>query len=121
MTAKNFTAQARSQPGFAVVDLAGEIDAFAEETLNSAFAEAERLSADHIVLNMTRVNYINSTGIALIVNLLARAQKSGRVLAVYGLNDHYREIFQITRLADFMTIYADESGVVGRSSASPSV
>jgi anti-anti-sigma factor len=61
-----------------------------------------------ILLNFSDVDYINSTGIALIVGLLAQARKSHRKLVVYGLSDHYVQIFQITRLSDFMDIYQDE-------------
>jgi hypothetical protein len=43
---------------------------------------------------------------------MARARKVHRTLAVYGLSDHYQEIFQITRLADFIQIYQDEASVV---------
>ena len=59
--------------------------------------------------NFTGVDYINSTGIALIVGLLARARKSGRRLLTSGLSSHYVEIFQITRLSDFMSLYPDEA------------
>lgn len=109
MNASTFTAQVRSQPGMATIDLAGEINNFAEEALNRAFSEAEGFNPKTIVLNFSHVSYINSTGIALIVSLLGKARKSQRALAVFGLNDHYLEIFQITRLADFMSIYPDEA------------
>ena len=46
--------------------------------------------------------------------LLARARKAKRRLLVYGLSPHYQEIFQITRLADFMAIYADEASALGQ-------
>ena len=92
------------KPRVAVIDLHGEINGFAEETLNAAYAEAEREEPDVILLNFADVDYINSTGIALIVGLLAQARTSGIEVKAYGLSDHYREIFEITRLADFMTI-----------------
>jgi anti-anti-sigma regulatory factor len=44
--------------------------------------------------------------------MLAKARKSHRQMVVYGLSDHYVEIFQITRLADFMTIYPDEASAL---------
>lgn len=113
MSGTNFTAQVRPQeqpkPGLVIVDLVGEINGFAEEALNAAFSEAEGSNPETIMLNFSRVTYINSTGIALIVALLARSRKARRVLAVYGLSDHYLEIFQITRLVDFMNIYPDET------------
>jgi anti-anti-sigma factor len=112
MSGTNFKARVRGQPGLVALDLSGEINAFAEEMLNQAFDEAERLGPATIALNFTDVTYINSTGIALIVGLLGRARKARRSLAVWGLSDHYMEIFNITRLADFMNIYPDESSAM---------
>jgi anti-sigma B factor antagonist len=108
MTTKSLEAHVRHQPRVAVVDLQGEINAFAEDVLNSAYADAESREADLILLNFSKVDYINSTGIALIVSLLARARKSKRRLLACGLSQHYVEIFQITRLVDFMQVFPDE-------------
>lgn len=108
MTAKALEAIVRHQPDVAIIDLSGEINSFAEETLKSAYEEAERNHPSRVILNFSDVDYINSTGIALIVGVLAQARKAGRRLLTYGLSDHYVEIFQITRLADFMDIYPDE-------------
>jgi anti-sigma B factor antagonist len=57
-----------------------------------------------VLLDFSDVDYINSTGIALIVGILAEARKHGQELQAAGLAEHYREIFRITRLSDFMTI-----------------
>ena len=67
--------------------------------------------AASIRLDFTAVAYINSTGIALIVGLLGRARAAAVPVSACGLTDHYREIFEITRLSDFMTI--DDAGVGG--------
>ncbi len=108
MSANKLETAVRRRSGVAVVDLRGEINAFAEEALNAAYAEADGEAPDTILLNFEKVEYINSTGIALIVSLLARARSAQKRLAACGLNDHYREIFAITRLADFMPVFPDE-------------
>jgi anti-anti-sigma factor len=108
----------RHRPGAAVIDLHGEIDAFAEDNLNAAYAEAESLEEDVILLNFTDVGYINSTGIALIVGLLARARKTHRRLLACGLSDHYVEIFHITRLIDFMSVFPDETSALTEGQSS---
>lgn len=108
MTSQIFTAQVRNENQQIVIDLHGEINAQADEALSVVYAEADSLNPDVILLNFSDVDYINSTGIALIVGLLAQARKSHRKLVVYGLSDHYVQIFQITRLSDFMDIYQDE-------------
>ncbi len=97
------------QPRIVVIDLEGEINAFAEATLSAAYAEAEQYQPTAILLNFSQVDYINSTGIALIVTLLAKARKAHIRLLTCGLSEHYVEIFNITRLADFMSVYPDEA------------
>jgi anti-anti-sigma factor len=63
-----------------------------------------------VLLDFSAVDYINSTGIAVIVGILAQARKNGQELQAGGLAEHYREIFRITRLSDFMTILDDGEG-----------
>ncbi|MDQ6643400.1 MAG: STAS domain-containing protein [Chloroflexota bacterium] len=118
MTAKSLEAQVRHQPRVAIIDLHGEINAFAEDVLNSAYADAESQKSDVILLNFSDVDYINSTGIALIVSLLAQARKSKRRLLACGLSNHYVEIFQITRLVDFMSVFPDEKSALADGPAS---
>ena len=112
MTKHPFEATVRHQSDQVIIDLRGEIDAFAETGLTEAYAQAGAYNPATIVLNFNDVDYINSTGIALIVSLLAESRKSNRKLVVFGLNDHYLEIFKITRLADFITIYEDEASAL---------
>ncbi len=112
MPARNLEAHVRHQPGFAIIDLHGEINAFAENVLNDAYVHAESRESPTILLNFSDVDYINSTGIALIVGLLARARKTHRRLLACGLSDHYVEIFQITRLVDFMNVFPDETSAL---------
>jgi anti-anti-sigma factor len=60
-----------------------------------------------VVLDFASVVYINSTGIALIVSILARARAERRKVVASGLSAHYREIFDITRLSDFIELFPD--------------
>ena len=68
----------------------------------------EKANPETILLNFEGVDYINSTGIALIVGLLARARASKRPLLASNLSEHYMEIFDITHLSDFMSLFPDE-------------
>ena len=109
----------REQPRAVILDLHGEINGFAEESLNQAYAEAESARPEAILLNFSDVDYMNSTGIALIVSLLARARKQHIPLRACGLSEHYVEIFNITRLADFMGVYGDEESALSGASTGP--
>ncbi len=108
MVNQTFSVQVRFQTNKAVLDMHGEINGLVEGDLNEAYQQAEVQSPEVIILNFTDVDYINSTGIALIVGLLAQARKSHRQLVVFGLSPHYLQIFSITRLSDFMKIFPDE-------------
>ena len=83
----------------------------AKEALEAAYSEASKRPG-RVVLDFTGVDYINSTGIAVIVGLLAMARAEQREIHAFGLTEHYREVFTITRLADFMTIHDDEKAAV---------
>jgi anti-anti-sigma factor len=118
MQAKHLEAGVRQEPGGVVLDLHGEINGFAQEALDAAYAEAEAKDPGAILLNFEEVDYINSTGIALIVGLLAKARASKRRLLAYGLSEHYVEIFNITRLSDFVGVFPDEESALGEVSVS---
>jgi anti-anti-sigma factor len=102
--------------GVAVLELHGEVEGAAEEALNGAYEQATSNNASNVLLNFDNVSYINSTGIALIVGLLAEARSSGRNILACGLSDHYKEIFEITRIADFVKIFGDEQAALTSAS-----
>src|SRR5215218_1744848 len=118
MAVRHLNVEVRREPDIAVLDMVGEINGFAEEALNAAYAEAEAQDPKTILLNFEDVDYINSTGIALIVGLLARARAAHRSLLACNLSDHYVEIFNITRLSDFMSVFPDEKTAMGEASES---
>ena len=118
MAVRHLEAEVRQERGGIVLDLRGEINGFAEEALNTAYAEADAKDTKTILLNFEGVDYINSTGIALIVGLLAKARATHRSLLACNLSEHYVEIFNITRLSDFMSVFPDEKTAVGEASES---
>lgn len=105
-------ADVRRRENVAIVDIFGEIDGSADKALARAYEEASAASPARVLLNFAGVEYINSTGIAVIVTVMARARKDHVVLAAFGLTDHYQEVFRITRLSDFMQVYKDEESAL---------
>jgi anti-sigma B factor antagonist len=105
MTAERLTAEVRDDaPDTVRIALRGDIDVAADAALSTAGAAAVARDPRRMVLDFEAVDYINSTGIALIVRLLADARRDHREVIAEGLSAHYREIFRITRLSDFLTI-----------------
>ena len=100
--------------GVAVVDIKGEVTAACEPVLMSAYEAASDGRTSRLVLNFVGLEYMNSGGIGMLVTLLVRANRQRQQLAAYGLSDHYREIFELTRLDEAITIYdSEESALIG--------
>jgi anti-sigma B factor antagonist len=90
-----------------VIDVKGEVTAAAENALMDAYAQAGS-HARSVVLNFGALEYMNSSGIGLLVTLLIRCNRQKQRLMAYGLSDHYRQIFNLTRLDSAIGIYGGE-------------
>jgi anti-sigma B factor antagonist len=112
MLSRPLRAKTRTRSGIGVIELHGEMDGSAQGVLHEAYAKAESWGVPAVLLNFARVGYINSKGIALIVGLLSRARRSSTRVLATGLSDHYLEIFDITRLSDYIGIYPDEESAL---------
>ncbi len=108
-------AQWRRRNGLAVIDLQGDIDRTSQQAFDTAYSAATESDDASVLLNFSEVDYINSTGIAVVVGLLARARAEGRQILDCGLSDHYKEIFSITRLSDFMAVLDGEEEALAQA------
>ena len=100
-----------------IIDVKGELTAFAEGVLMQAYTQASDGGVRAIVLNFEGLEYMNSSGIGLLVTLLIRVNREKQRLLTYGLSSHYRNIFQITRLDDAISIYDSEKEAVQAADA----
>jgi anti-sigma B factor antagonist len=92
-----------------IVDVMGDMNAGSEEALMAAYADACGTGTKGVVLNFDRLEFLNSGGIGLLVTLLVRANRNGQRIGACGLSEHYREIFELTRLDDAIAIHATEA------------
>jgi len=94
--------------GARVIDIKGDITAQSEDVLMDAHNRASGEGVKAIVLNFSGLDYMNSGGIGQLVTMLVRAQRQHQSVLAYGLSDHYREIFELTRLDDAVGIHSSE-------------
>jgi len=114
-------AEVRTITGGAVITLSGDVDGTAADVLTAAYDEAvAEGDPATVLLDFADVGYINSTGIALIVSVLAKARSQRRKVVASGLSEHYREIFDITRLSDFIELFPDLDHAVSQLTAQAS-
>ncbi len=102
-------------PTTSIIDIQGDISAFAEQELMRAYNEANTPTTRTIILNFTGLEYMNSSGIGLIVTLLIRINRQKQRMLAYGLSDHYQHIFELTRLNDAIKIFDSESAALAAS------
>ena len=95
--------------GVGVIAIEGELTAASEDALTAAFTEATSGGERVVLMDFSGLEYMNSGGIGLLVTLLVRANRQGQRLLACGLDDHYRQILELTRLDEAITIYADEA------------
>lgn len=88
-----------------VIHIKGDITATAENKLMDAYSEASQNGTKGIILDFNLLDYMNSSGIGLLVTLLIRAKKQDRKLMAVGLSEHYCQIFQLTRLNEAIGIH----------------
>ncbi len=102
----------RVTPTTSIIDIQGDISAFAEQELMRAYNEANTPTTRTIILNFTGLEYMNSSGIGLIVTLLIRINRQKQRMLAYGLSDHYQHIFELTRLNDAIKIFDSETAAL---------
>lgn len=110
MPEANVTMNVRSASAeTSVIDIQGEVTGFAENALMDAYTQANNGQVNNLILNFNDLDYMNSSGIGLLVTLLIRAQRKNQQVMAVGLNEHYQQIFELTRLDEAIGMYSTES------------
>lgn len=95
-----------------VIDITGSLTRSADEAIADAFRSASGPHTRAIILDFENMDYMNSSGIGLLVTTLVRANRQGQQVFAYGLSEHYRDIFELTRLNEAIHIYPDEEAAL---------
>jgi anti-sigma B factor antagonist len=93
-----------------VVRLSGDLDRSADEPLSALEEEISGVSG--VVLDFAPTGFIASSGLALLVRLVRTAGATGAAVAGIGLDDHYRHVFEITRLDSVIGLADDEQAAL---------
>ena len=102
----------RSVHQTSILDIQGEVTGSAESILMDAYTQATAAGAQAVILNFSGLEYMNSSGIGLLVTLLIRTQRQKQRLLAFGLSEHYRQIFELTQLDKAIGIHATEAAAL---------
>jgi anti-anti-sigma factor len=86
-------------------DIKGDVTAFSEPFLKEAYNNANDEGANKILLKFEEDAYINSGGIAVLIQLLAETKKNNQQIGITGLSDHFKKIFNMVGITKFARIY----------------
>jgi len=65
-------------------------------------------SIKRILLDFSRVEYLNSSGIALVIQMMIAASKSGQTIQTFGLKPHFQKVFTMVGITKYTTLHPDE-------------
>ncbi len=100
---------ARAIKSWTILDLSGDIDLANSPAMRKALlGEIKEKRTPRVFLNLKNVRYIDSSGIASLVEGLKASRDLGSRLILYGLNKTVREVMQLSRLQKIFEIYEDE-------------
>ena len=94
--------------GIAVLRFEGDITSASQDAVLGTY---QKLPAEikKILLDFTKVPYLNSSGIALVIQLLMAAKKAGQTVLCFGLSQHFVKVFTMLGLAKYTTLHTDEA------------
>lgn len=106
------TAKAASGDSVAVISFSGDIASTSKDAMMAAYHELDP-STVKVLLDFTKVGYINSSGIAIIIQMLLEAHGAGhRTIGIFGLTPHFQKVFTMVGVAKYATISPDEASAL---------
>ena len=101
----------RSTGGTTIVDVTGHIDLSNSPALRKTMLEAVKLTG-RLAVNLAGVRYIDSSGIASLLEVLKDARQKGKQFVLFGLTVEVREVLQLTRLTGVFEICESEEAAL---------
>lgn len=95
-----------------IVDLHGDFTLFADEMVNSNIKPLINSGSTKIVLNFSDINYINSSGIAIIIGLVTLLSNKGGRFKAFGLSSHFQKVFNMVGLTQYIDLFENEDAAV---------
>jgi anti-anti-sigma factor len=91
-----------------VIDLIGDLTERDQPAIRAAYGDALREEPQRVFFNFERTEYINTSGIAVLIAIVMEAEKTGRKIGLFGMSPHYRKVFTLVRLPMYADLYENE-------------
>ena len=94
------------QGDITIFDIKGDVTAFSEPYFKEAYLKANEQKTSKLLLKFNEDAYINSGGIAVLIQLLAETKRNSQKIAITGLSSHFKKIFNMVGITKFARIYS---------------
>lgn len=92
----------------AVIRFTGDITSTSRDVVFGAYQEVP-IATHRVVFDFSKMEYMNSSGIALIIELLMAANKANRTVQSFGLSPHFQKVFTMVGLNKYTSLHPDEA------------
>ena len=95
-------------PGIEVVRLAGDLDFNTSPDIRRQFEKITAKKEPRVLVNLQKVEYIDSSGLATFIELFQKIKRSGGKLVLFNLNQAVRSVFEIAKLDSLFPLAQNE-------------
>jgi len=96
----------------ALLCFGGDISSTSKDVVLGAYHRVD-IAIANVLLDFTGVSYINSSGIAIIIQMLLEASKAGsRTVGIFGLSPHFQKVFTMVGIQKYAALYSDEASAL---------
>ena len=90
----------------------GDISSASREAVVGSYTALNKSADERILLDFKGVEYLNSSGIALVIEVLMEAKKTGQIVVICGLTPHFTKVFTMVGITRYATIYPEEAAAL---------
>lgn len=90
----------------------GDISSASKDAIVDTYHSLDKANHKLILMDFKGVEYLNSSGIALVIQVLMEANKSGQTIAICGLTPHFTKVFTMVGITKYASLYSDETAAL---------
>ncbi len=103
----NLEIQTESRDNIQLLHIKGEVDLYSSPELRKTILSVVNGKSPNILVNLQDVRYMDSSGVATLIEGLQVCNKNKGRFVLAGLNDNVREVFELTKLDKIFNIFPD--------------
>ncbi len=110
------TVQVRSAENVSIIDCVGDVDLYSSTELRETLLKEMRSGIPNVLVNMTEVTYIDSSGIATLVEGLQLSRETKTRFGLFGLRSNARSVLELARLHKVFPTFENEQEALDKIS-----